>query len=58
MLALQQLTDLGVKPYSLTSGQRLSAELGLPLLKELRGQQRAGDYGWCRCAAGEYSEVP
>ncbi|MDR0218636.1 MAG: copper homeostasis protein CutC [Enterobacteriaceae bacterium] len=32
--ALQQLTDLGVKRI-LTSGQQSSAELGLPLLKEL-----------------------
>lgn len=39
MLALQQLTDLGVSRI-LTSGQQLSAELGLPLLKELQEASR------------------
>ncbi|WP_309598966.1 copper homeostasis protein CutC, partial [Klebsiella pneumoniae] len=37
--ALQQLTDLDVSRI-LTSGQQLSAELGLPLLKELQEASR------------------
>ena len=56
MVALEQLTELGVARI-LTSGQQQSAELGLPLLRDLRGQSRPGDHGGCRRASQQSAQV-
>ena len=57
MVALEQLTELGVARI-LTSGQQQSAELGLPLLRRFApGQSRPGDHGGCRRASQQSAQV-